>query len=98
MRYNFDSTILALNDYSSNISIENDQVSANGASLISREKKKPILKSLFGFGSIVKPKMYNRGILIENNSLGIVSTNNLAFSLRYSDKETISLLKKNKFL
>ena len=98
LRYNFDSTILALNDYSSNISIDNDQVRANGASLISREKKKPILKSLFGFGSIVKPKMYNRGILIENNSLGIVSTNNLAFSLRYSDKETITLLKKNKFL
>lgn len=98
LKYNFDSTILALNDYSSNISIENDQINTNGVSLMSREKKNPILKSLFGFGAVVKPKMYNKGILIENNNLGIVSTNNVAFSLRYSDKETINLLKKHKYL
>lgn len=98
LKYNFDSTILALNDFSSNIIYDKNKINTQGGSLVSREKKKPILKSLFGFGTIVKPKLFKNGELISNDNMGIITTDNLAYSLRLSDHESIQTLKKNNFL
>ena len=52
LKYNFDSTILALNDFSSNIIYDKNKINTQGGSLVSR-KKKTYLKSLLGFGTIV---------------------------------------------
>ena len=57
-----------------------------GEGLVPRSEKKPIYKSLFGLGSVVRSRIIRQGKMFDDKKVGVISTDDFKYTLRMSDK------------
>lgn len=56
-----------------------------GEGLAPRSEKKPLYKSLFGLGSVVRSRIIRQGKFFDNKKVGVISTDDFKYTLRISD-------------
>ena len=61
--------------------------------LLNREDKFPLYKSLFGLGSIVRPKLIRKKTLVSNQNVEIISTTNIKYTLRANNESMVEIIK-----
>ena len=64
-----------------------------GAGLMPRSEKKPLYKSLFGLGSVVRSRIIRQGKFFDDKKVGVISTDDFKYTLRISDKSMDNIAK-----
>jgi rhamnosyltransferase len=62
--------------------------------LRSRADKRPVFKSLLGLGLITRSNLIRKGLIISEENVGVISTNNFKHTLRVSDPTMKPLISK----
>jgi hypothetical protein len=70
----------------------NEYVPVN-TKLLNREDKFPLYKSLFGLGSIVRPKLIRKKTLVSNQNVEIISTTNIKYTFRTNNESMVEIIK-----
>ena len=58
-----------------------------------RSEKKPLYKSLFGLGSVVRSRIIRQGKFFDDKKVGVISTDDFKYTLRISDKSMDNIAK-----
>ena len=89
-----DSVFTGYRDYSDYWfhSEEKNQYASVNTKLLSRDEKFPFYKSLFGLGTIVKPKLIRNKTLVSDQNVEIIYTDNVKRTLRVNNKNTAEII------
>jgi len=89
-----DSVFTGYRDYSDYWfhSEEKNQYASVNTKLLSRDGKFPFYKSLFGLGTIVKPKLIRNKTLVSDQNVEIIYTDNVKRTLRVNNKNTAEII------